>query len=444
MLELRKLSGKIQCFIASVVMSACLPLQASESVMLVFDASGSMWEKSGNSTRLEVAKGAVDQLLVELPQDVTVGMTVYGHRRKGDCTDIQTYPESLARSDLRNKVQGITARGKTALGASIEKAAKNLAQSDTQSRVIALTDGLETCGYDLCGLANTLKSTGVGLVVDVVAFELGAEKDVSSLRCLADITGGSFYSAEGFEGLSNAFESITAKATFTQSDVALESTEIEHAARAELGDHLPVTVNAELTDGKMYMLTLVPAGSPAKTMTEGVSKMLQIGSTSGDGKNSFKLTLRSAVLQPGEHEIRILDMLENRIALASGITLFQPGQLSDTDVVEVVQKKSETADAAGSLIVESKDKVASNRFLELDVTVAGDLSTVSGIYEIQLVQAGTPDGIFPDGSTRTNMVINSESKSMTMRAPEAQGSYELRIMKRGQQVPATRLPVTVY
>jgi len=419
-------------------------LHANEEIMLIFDASGSMWEQSGNKTRLDVAKGAVDQLLQEIPQNVGVGMTIYGHREKGNCGDIQVFSNSLNTEQLRSKLSNITARGKTPLGASIEKAAKSLSQNDTNARIIAMTDGLETCGYDLCELANTLKNSGVDLVVDVVAFDIAQEEDVSSLQCLTDITGGTLYRAEGFAGLSSAFETITSKSILTQSETSIESTELEHPAKAELGDQMPVTVNAKLTDGKMYMLTVVPAGSTPDTYTEGVSKMLQIGSISGNGENNFKLTLRSAVLQPGQHEVRIVDMLESRVTLSTQLELFQPGQLSDSDKLEVVQNNSSAADAGGSLIVESKDRVAANRFLDFTINVAGDAAIVSGFYTAQLVLNGTDDGAFPAGSTKTSLVINDAEKQMTMRAPAEPGDYELRIFKQNETTPATRQPVSVY
>lgn len=443
-----KISKKLSIAIAAKLMMIATfnspHLHADEDIMLIFDASGSMWEQSGSKTRLDVAKEAVDQLLQEIPQDVNVGMTVYGHRQKGNCGDIQVFSNSLNKEQLRNQLSDITARGKTPLGASIEKAAQSLSQNDTNARIIALTDGLETCGFDLCELANTLKNTGVELIVDVVAFDIAQEEDLSSLQCLTDLTGGTLYRAEGFAGLSSAFETITAKSILTQSEISIESTAIEHPAKAELGDQMPVAVNAKLTDGKMYMLTVVPAGSTPDTYTEGVSKMLQIGAISGNGENNFKLTLRSAVLKPGQHEVRIVDMIESRVTISTQLELFQPGQLSDTDKMEVVQNNSSAADAGGSLIVESQDRVAANRFLEFSINVAGDAATVSGFYTVQLVPNGTDDGAFPQGSTKTSLVISAAEKNMTMRAPATPGNYELRIFKQHQSAPATRLPVSVY
>lgn len=418
-------------------------LKANENLMVIFDASGSMWEKSGQHDRLSIAKEAVDKLISDLPESTNLGLTVYGHRRKGDCEDIQMFSETSNRDQLRQRLQNVTARGKTPLGASIEQSARQLAKTDTRSRIVALTDGLETCGFDLCELANTLKRTGTELEIDVVAFDL-KEEDVSSLRCLSDITGGTYYNAAGFEGLSVAFESISAKSNATISDLSVESANLTHAAKAELGSQLPIEVNAELTDGKMYMLTIVPDGADAKTMTPVVSKVLQLGDIKGSGQNELNFTLSARVLRPGNHEVRLLSMLENRIVLSSKIELFQPGQLSDTDKELVIGNSSEHSFAAGFVFVEALDRASTGKFLDFTVKATGNASVVSGIYQAQLVSPETSDGEFPKGSTRTTIVLGDKPITMKLRTPDIPGEYELRIVKNGQTTTAARLPVSVY
>lgn len=417
---------------------------SEQSLMVVFDASGSMWENSGNSDRLTVAKDAVDQLLGELPESLDVGMTVYGHRRKGDCTDIQVFPAGSNRNRLRQSLQSITARGKTPLGAAIEKTANKLSQTDTNARIIALTDGLETCGYDLCDLAGTLKQTGVGLTVDVVGFDLEG-KDVSSLRCLSEMTGGAYYSAVGFDGLSVAFESITAKSSVaTLSEFTTETTGIEHAAKAELDSSLSVKVNAQFPDGKMYMLTVVPAGAPEGEMTTGSSEILQMVEKKELDEKEFRLRLRSRVFTSGPHEVRIVDMFDKRVVLSSDIELFRPGQLSDTEKEEVISQTSNSGTSLGSFVLEAEDRATAGRFLKVSITPTGNSSVIHGYYEVLVVSAGTADGDIPEGSTTTSITIaNDVQKQRTVRVPDVPGDYELRLAKRGQSSVMARLPVIV-
>ncbi len=59
-------------------------------IMLVLDASGSMWGKIQGKTKIEIAREVIADFLKTLEPNVEIGLVVYGHRRKSDCNDIQT------------------------------------------------------------------------------------------------------------------------------------------------------------------------------------------------------------------------------------------------------------------------------------------------------------------------------------------------------------------
>ena len=56
---------------------------------LVFDASGSMAAKLDGTPKIEVARTAVDNLLGNMNPADPLALVAYGHRRKGDCEDIE-------------------------------------------------------------------------------------------------------------------------------------------------------------------------------------------------------------------------------------------------------------------------------------------------------------------------------------------------------------------
>jgi len=58
-------------------------------VMFILDASGSMWGTAGNKTKMEAARNAFSKVVPALPKEVRIGLTAYGHRTKGDCSDIE-------------------------------------------------------------------------------------------------------------------------------------------------------------------------------------------------------------------------------------------------------------------------------------------------------------------------------------------------------------------
>jgi Ca-activated chloride channel family protein len=67
------------------------PVAAQEAgrTMIIMDGSGSMWGRIGKQPKLKIAKRAVIQFLKRLPNEMEVGLMAYGHRREGDCDDIQ-------------------------------------------------------------------------------------------------------------------------------------------------------------------------------------------------------------------------------------------------------------------------------------------------------------------------------------------------------------------
>jgi Ca-activated chloride channel family protein len=58
--------------------------------IIVLDASGSMWGQINGEAKIDIAKRVVSDLLSTLDPSLELGLVAYGHRRKGDCTDIES------------------------------------------------------------------------------------------------------------------------------------------------------------------------------------------------------------------------------------------------------------------------------------------------------------------------------------------------------------------
>jgi Ca-activated chloride channel family protein len=85
----RVLGGIVLAVAAMVAGPAVAQPADGARVFLVLDASGSMWGRVGNQTKIEVARETIRTLLNDWrPQD-QLGLVTYGHRRKGDCGDIE-------------------------------------------------------------------------------------------------------------------------------------------------------------------------------------------------------------------------------------------------------------------------------------------------------------------------------------------------------------------
>jgi Ca-activated chloride channel family protein len=121
--------------------------QDNTDSILVLDASGSMWGQIDGTAKIEIARTVVGDLLSTLPATQNLGLTAYGHRTKGDCTDIETLvrPGTAGRDDIARAVSGLTPRGKTPMTDAVIRAAEDLRYTENKATVILVSDGIETC-----------------------------------------------------------------------------------------------------------------------------------------------------------------------------------------------------------------------------------------------------------------------------------------------------------
>jgi len=174
-------------------------------MVLVLDGSGSMWGQIDGKAKIAIAKEVMAELIDQIPKDFHTGLTVYGHRRKGDCQDIEMLmpvgPHNPAA--MKAKVQAISPKGKTPLSESVRRAAQALRYTEERATVVLVSDGLETCDIDPCELAAELAMSGVDFTVHVIGFDISKE-DQHQLRCMADKTGGLFLAASDAVSLRDA------------------------------------------------------------------------------------------------------------------------------------------------------------------------------------------------------------------------------------------------
>ncbi|TNE69517.1 MAG: VWA domain-containing protein [Rhodobacteraceae bacterium] len=180
---------------------------AADRTMIVLDASGSMWGQIDGTNKIVIARDVLGEVLTELPEEAELGLIAYGHRRKGDCGDIERIaaPKPGTAEAIFDKVSRINPKGKTPLTEAVRQAAAELgAGSDAASgAVVLVTDGIETCDADPCALAQALAQSGVDLKVHVVGFGL-TEEEGAQVACLAEGTGGQYFDAGNAEGLKEA------------------------------------------------------------------------------------------------------------------------------------------------------------------------------------------------------------------------------------------------
>ncbi len=186
---------------------------AERKAMLVLDASGSMMGQINGKAKITIAREVVDDMLKSWNPDNQIGLVSYGHRKKGDCSDIETLIPvgKLDVNAFNNVVNSLTPKGKTPLSAAVRVAAEKLRHVEDAATVILISDGEETCNADPCAVASELEQTGVDFTVHVIGFDITEKKAVSQLQCLAKNTGGEYFPAGDASALKEALKTAVKK-----------------------------------------------------------------------------------------------------------------------------------------------------------------------------------------------------------------------------------------
>ncbi|MEM7441694.1 MAG: VWA domain-containing protein [Pseudomonadota bacterium] len=197
---------------AALIAGISLPFTAqAENTIIVLDASGSMWGQIDGISKIEIAREVLGDLLSDWDNQTPLGVVAYGHRREGDCTDIELVrgvgpvdPEALI-----GEINAIMPRGRTPLTDAVRQAAEELRYQDEPATVILLSDGIETCNADPCALSAELEQAGINFTAHVIGFDI-AQDEAGQLSCIAENTGGTFLLAENAQQLSDALTTVTA------------------------------------------------------------------------------------------------------------------------------------------------------------------------------------------------------------------------------------------
>ena len=192
--------------VSAVCFAFAAQAQERSRAILVLDGSGSMWGQIDGVAKITIAQQVIGELLATLPPEQELGLTVYGHRRKGDCGDIETLilPQGDQRAAIQQAVNGIKPKGKTPLSAAVVAAAEALRYQEDKATVVLVSDGRETCDVDPCKVGETLEETGVDFTAHVIGFDVSDPADRAELQCLAERTGGTFRTASSASELGQA------------------------------------------------------------------------------------------------------------------------------------------------------------------------------------------------------------------------------------------------
>ena len=362
------------------------------SVIFVLDASGSMWGRMDGKAKITIAKEVMADLIDNIPAGFETGLIVYGHRRKGDCNDIEMVlplgPHNP--SAMKSKVRAIQPKGKTPLSAAVKQAAQALRYTERRATVILVSDGLETCNIDPCQLAAELARTGVDFSVHVVGFGL-SKGDQERLRCLADQTGGLFLAADDAASLRDALNKTVEKAKEPPAPVVEDpgTAEISGPAQAPVASSFEVSWKGP--DSRGDIISIVPKGS------EDSHHGNYAYTKNGD---PAKLIAPS---QEGAYELRYIHGHTRRVLARADIQITP---------VEATVQAPESA----------------------DVATAFEVSWTGPDYKSDYISIARAD---QGGGSYVGSTYTSRGNPLKLRAPSDPGTYEVRyVLGRGSRILA--------
>lgn len=172
-------------------------------MLLIYDASGSMWGQIEGQTKMEIAASVLESTVQQLPADQAIGLIAYGHRREADCNDVELIHDigNRSREVVVNSIKQIKPLGRTPLALSATKAIDVLKKSQVKATIILITDGIESCNGDLCQVVQSAKEQGIEFKMHIVGFGLKNE-DIKELECAAKAGNGQYFDASDRESLS--------------------------------------------------------------------------------------------------------------------------------------------------------------------------------------------------------------------------------------------------
>lgn len=236
-------------FILAAFLLTAAPVAAESVTVVVFDASGSMWNRlEGDLSRIEVARDVMGNYFVDRDPDAPYAIVAYGHSRRGDCGDIEVVTPMGRHigAGQANRLVGLIPQGMTPLTDALQLAREQIPDTAEAADIVLITDGLENCGGDPCALAERFAAEGIALRAHVVGFGM-APGEVGALSCLPNQTGGLLLEAATGAELAAALAQVTpAEPVATTVEMSLYAVSANTQAQLGAADWTVTDVNGAL------------------------------------------------------------------------------------------------------------------------------------------------------------------------------------------------------
>jgi len=441
------------------------------STVIVFDVSNSMWGQVEGRSKIEIAREVIEDLLDDWDPDVDLGLVAYGHRRAGDCRDIeQVIPVGpVDPGSFSEIVNSLVPRGKTPLTEAVREAAEILNYRDSRATVILVSDGIESCKADPCALARELERGGIDFTAHVVGFDVGRIADQRQLSCLADTTGGRYLTADTAGELLSALRTIAAppppmlrlEAVARAGCAAIDDPALRWTVVAldreetVLGGETLARPELDVAAGR-YFARAELGGSAGSVEfdypgdTDALHQVVLVVGASLDAPDEAEAGTTIAVIWTGP------DTPGDYIALA------EPGAPASSFAVYARTSTGSPAklalpEAPGDYELRYIDAAGGRVLADRPIRVAGAAATLEAApvieagadFDVAWTGPGNQNDFIiivlagADQGASGNYAYTRKGSPATLKAPDQPGGYELRYISGLSRATLARLPVTV-
>ena len=171
-----------------IIIQFLVPLKQTQagptSVAFIVDFSASMKETIGSKSKIDIAREIVGGILDEIQVTQDTGLTLYGHRDKNACDDIEliVVPKGSDRKDMKKKLMESEPGGKAPIAQALKMTAERLKAPGDLMTIVLITDGKTNCEGDLIKTAREIKEIyGDNIIFHVIGLNPSPGEDSMSL-----------------------------------------------------------------------------------------------------------------------------------------------------------------------------------------------------------------------------------------------------------------------
>src|SRR5690606_33849313 len=159
------------------------------STILVLDASGSMWGQIDGVNKIVIAREVVADILADFPAEQNLGFVTYGHRERGQCSDIQTViqPAPGTAGEIVRIVNALNPRGITPMTDAVFARHRPLLHTARPATLILFSDGIETCSPVPDAPPRALEEGRIDFTPHVIGFHVRRQaEELMQIQCTAE------------------------------------------------------------------------------------------------------------------------------------------------------------------------------------------------------------------------------------------------------------------